>query len=144
MAHRNAAAMIVSTPQSGASPGRSPGSTRIARPTKPTATPTSVASGGRWRSPSLNSTTISGTAPTRSAARPEGTSCSATVTSPLPPKQRSVPSRAANSASSRVTRRAPGPRRRRRISPNNAPATAKRTPADRSGGMVSTITRIAR
>ena len=37
------------------------------------------------------STTQSGTEPMMSAVRPEGTSCSATVTSPLPPKQSRLP-----------------------------------------------------
>ena len=79
-----------------------------------------------------------------SAVRPEGTSCSATVTRPLPPKQSRLPTSAAPSAWARVIRTRSGPPRRRRMARKIAPATAKRTPAPSSGGTVSTITRIAR
>jgi hypothetical protein len=44
-----------------------------------------------------------------SAASPEGTSRSATVTSPLPPKHSSVPISAAPATCARVTRTRPAP-----------------------------------
>ena len=79
-----------------------------------------------------------------SAASPEGTRCSATVTRPLPPKGSSTPTRPAAASCLRVTRTRRAPPATRSTTQKIAPASAKRTPAARSGGMVSTITRIAR
>ena len=92
--------------------GCSPGSSSSATPQKPTATPASVARPGCSPSSARRTTTHSGTEAISRAARLDGTSCSATVTRPLPPAASSVPTIAADTSWRRVMRS--GPRRTRR------------------------------
>ena len=60
-------------------------------PTKPAPTPTSVTRGMRSLAMSLNTITHSGIAAMIRAARPDGASFSASVTSPLPPGKNRIP-----------------------------------------------------
>ena len=62
-----------------------PGWTRTAIPTKPIATPTSGAPGGRSPPANRSTTTSSGTDAITSEASPIGTSCSATKSSAFAP-----------------------------------------------------------
>ncbi len=71
---------------------------------------------------------------------PDGTSCSATVTTALAPGSR-IPISSALNSCARVSRTV---RRVESTATMTAPATAKRAPAPSSGGTVSTITRMAR
>jgi hypothetical protein len=73
----------------------------------------------------------------------EGTSTSATLTVALAPIS-SVPTARHASSCERAGRSTPGPRRQARNASISPPASAKRTPAERNGGTVSTTTRIAR
>ena len=91
-----------------------------------------------------SSTTHSGIAAMMSAASPDGTSCSATITSPLPPATSSAPTTAQESSCRRSSRAPRTPRRIATAIHMIAPASPKRTPLVSSGGIVSTVTRIAR
>ena len=73
----------------------------------------------------------------------DGTSTSATLTPALAPIS-SVPTARQASSSRRPGRSTDAPRRQARNASIAAPANVKRAPALRSGGTVSTVTRIAR
>jgi len=82
-----------------------------------------------------------GTEAMSSAARLEGTSCSATVTTAFAPMS-SVPTSSPERSSARVG--AGAAPRRASTARSTAPARRNRAPAPSSGGTVSTITRMAR
>ena len=86
------------------------------------------------------SSTHSGIDAISSAARFDGTSCSATVTTALAPGS-SSPTASALRSWARVGRTR---RWNESTTSMTAPATKKRTPEPSSGGTVSTITRMAR
>ena len=130
-------------PISEAPSGRSPGSRRIATPVKPTATPTTLERAISSPVALRSRITISGTAAINSAARADGTSTSATVTTALAPHS-SVPTRSAPRSCARVGRIAAAPRKAATRTSMTTPASAKRTPAPSSGGTVSTMIRIAK
>lgn len=77
----------------------------------------------------------------RTAARPDGTVCSAQATPPLPPKRRSPPITVADRQWTRIGGGTP---RSRAQAYRAEPAMAKRMPAMRKGGIVSIAIRIAR
>jgi hypothetical protein len=82
-----------------------------------------------------------GTIAMMSAARAEGTHCSAQLTSPLPPRMRATPTMLAESHWRPVGIGSPAARRQARRRP---PAMSQRALAMRNGGISSTAKRIAR
>jgi hypothetical protein len=80
---------------------------------------------------------------TSSAARPDGTVFSATLMTALAPGS-IKPTKPAASSSARVGLKTESPRRQARIGSRISPTIAKRNPAPSSGGIVSTISAMAR
>jgi hypothetical protein len=110
----------------------------------PITTPASVPADTASPKPARSTTTHSGIEAIMSAANPDGTLCSATATMPFPPRSSVIPTSAQPPSWGRVIRmrsRPPVTRSHPYISP---PATRNRVPIPTSGGMVSTVTRIAR
>ena len=126
---------------SGAPPDWPPGCSSSPTPAKPITTASTsrgaICSPPRRRS----SSTQSGTHATSSAARFDGTSCSAVATVATAPII-SEPTSAQLSASGRVIRT--GVRRSASTPSISVPASRKRLPVETSGGIVSTSTRNAR
>ena len=121
-----------------------PGTKISATPAKPSSTPPAVASAGRSPSTVRMSTIHNGTHAISSAARPESTRCSATLTRPLPPTSSSTPDTEAVTSCARVARSADQPRSATTAPSRIRPAAVNRSPAESSGGTVSTAYRIAR
>ena len=121
-----------------------PGSTSTPTPANPAATPRAVARGTRSPASRRSRTTTSGMAATSTAASPEGTSRSATVTRPVPPARNRRPTRALAPTCRAGTRTPAQPWRASRNGYRTAPASRNRIPEPSSGGIVSTITLIAR
>lgn len=132
-----------STPESCTAPPM-PGRVSTASPAKPSSTPPRVRSGGRSPVAVRSTTSHIGTAAMSSAARPDGTSVSASTTRPLPPRISSRPTMTAEPTWARVARSAAGPYRQATRPSSSRPAAMKRAPAERNGGMVRTTTRMAR
>ncbi len=131
------------TASSDRAPATSVGLTSSATPVNPSASPTITCPGGRaprGRSQSA-SATQNGTIETSRAPIPEGTRCSAQLTSPLPPAAISRPMSAVVSQSRAVGRAAP---RWAASATNTSPAPRKRPLAMRNGGISATPHRMAR
>ena len=124
-----------------ASLGLLAGRSSSATPAKPTSTAPMPARDTGSPAVRRSSMTHSGTDAISSAARFDGTSCSATVTTALAPVSRHADDQRAQELRAR---RAARGRRSERTTSITAPATTKRTPAPSSGGTVSTMTRMAR
>jgi hypothetical protein len=79
-----------------------------------------------------------------SAAKLDGTVCSAIETIPLPPNTKQAPTTEAPAVWRRVSRTRSRPWRRKRKAYTSRPAELKRAPALMRGGAVSTTTRMPR
>jgi hypothetical protein len=142
--HRKDAHTTISSGPVSACAPPPPGRSRSATPAKPTATPASVAAPTRSPVTARMSTTHNGIAAMMSAASPLGTSCSATITRPLPPATSPAPT-SVHASSCLPSRRAPrGPFRIAIAVHMIAPASTKRRQLVSSGGIVSTTTRMPR
>ena len=142
-AHISAAPTQASSPSTVASPDCSPGRTSSATPAKPTST--EAAPRGLTRSPVAARIRIthSGTEAISSAAMLDGTSCSATRDDGVGARQQQPDERRAGELRARG-RTAATPRCSASTAIITAPAIPKRAPAPSSGGIVSTMIRIAR
>ena len=114
-----------------------------ATPPNPSASPSITRPEGREpRGRSQSASAIQkGTMATSSAPGPDGTRCSAQLTSPFPPAAISSPMSPVVSQSRAVGRTAP---RFRAQATKTEPAVRNRTPAIRNGGISSTPQRMAR
>src|SRR5688572_10730295 len=125
---------------------RAPGvrdDTRIAMPTVPSPMPANTIGDGRWppgRHQSSSTIQIAADA-TRIAVMPVGSRCCAHATLPLPKSISSAPTSAADFQCARVGGGFPRQRDHRYIAP---PASMKRTPAMRYGGMLAMASFIPR
>ena len=126
--------MIVASPD---------GCSSSTRPPKPTSTAPIERQAIRSPDARRSRMTHSGIEATSSAARPDGTVFSATEMTALAPGSIS-PTKPADSSSARVGRQTEAPRRQARIGSRISPTAMKRVPAPSSGGIVSTISAIAR
>jgi hypothetical protein len=118
-----------------------PGRTRSATPAKPTTSPAiAVADSRRPKNARSISATQSGMIATISAARPDSRRVSAQATPPLPIRRRAAPTIAAEPHCRSVGRACP----REANAYSAVPATRNRTDDIRSGGIVLSVTRIAR
>src|SRR5258706_13188806 len=114
-----------------------------AAPQKPISSPLNAVAPGRLppgRSASNNSI-HNGTVETNNADKFDGIYCAAQTTPPLPPTRRNMPMMIALRRSSLVGLGSPAARRQKY---RQAPEIMKRAAADRNGGVVSTVKRIAR